>query len=379
MKPFATFARLARRAGMLALPAVAVAAVLVSAGPAHASFADPFVTGYVWSNMTNPSSCYTPSAAYSYNSRSQVNTICRTGVGSYVVHFPGLQAGGGNVQVTSYGSTRANCKVAYWFSTGAEEQVGVVCYSVAGVSQDNRFVASYTAGIDGSAGIYDFVWADQPTSSSYVPSTTYSEDNNTDGRPIMVTRTNVGAYTVNFPVYSGPVAAGSVKVTAYGYSTGVCKVVSWGPSGGGDEQVNVLCYTSSGAPSDEYFSMVFASGMNLLGDNTMADGYAWADQPSSSSYTPSPQYQRDTVSNESGTITISRPGVGTYDVVMPFQNLGLDGGHVQVTAYGTGTNRCQVSSWSSNSTGRTAHIICYANDGTLADSYFAMVYVAQSP
>ena len=59
--------------------------------------------------------------------------------------------------------------------------------------------------------------------------------------------------------------------------------------------------------------------------------------------------------------------------------MGLDGGHVQVTAYGTGTNRCQVSSWSSNLTGRTAHIICYANDGTLADSYFAMVYVAQSP
>jgi hypothetical protein len=381
MKPFATLARLARRTGVLALSAIAVAAVLVSAGPARASVSDPFVTGYVWSNLASPSGCYAPSATYSYNSRTQGqlnNTICHVGVGSYVVHFPGLQSSGGNVQVTAYGSNLANCKVAYWVSTSTEEQVGVVCYSLAGVSQDNLFVASFASGRDGSAGLFDFVWADQPTASSYIPSTVYSEDNNYSlGQSVTITRSGTGSYTVSFPVFSGPVAAGSVKVTAYGSGSGVCKVGSWGPSGG-NELVGVQCYSASGAPSDEYFSMVFASGMNVLGDNTLAEAYAWADQPSSSSYTPSLQYQRDTVGSKIGTITISRAGVGTYDVAMPFQNIGLDGGHVQVTAYGSGTNRCQIRNWSSNSSGRTARILCYTSTGTMADSFFAMVYVGRS-
>lgn len=378
MKPVAMLTKLARRPVMVVLSGLLLAtAGLVLAGPAEAASNDPFVTGYVWSNLTNPSGCFTPTALYSYNSRKQVNTICRIDVGSYQVHFPGLQSAGGNVQVTAYGAVRANCKVGYWYNTSTDEVVQVFCYSFAGARQDNLFVASYAAGVDGSAGIYDFLWADQPTAASYTPSTVYSEDNNTSRGPGTVTRNGVGSYTVRFPVYSGPVAAGSVKVTAYGYSTGVCKVASWGPSGG-DEAVNVLCFDSSGASSDELFSVVFASGMNLIGDNTMADAYAWADQPFTASYTPALSYQRDTTVDRSGTITISRAGTGSYDVVMPQQNAGLDGGHVQVTAYGYDTNRCQVVRWTNTSTGRTARINCYSNGGTLTDSLFDVVYVAQA-
>ena len=54
------------------------------------------------------------------------------------------------------------------------------------------------------------------------------------------------------------------------------------------------------------------------------------------SYTPSTTYQHDQTISSSGTITINRPNVGTYDVHLPFQDQGWDGGHVQVTAYGSG-------------------------------------------
>jgi hypothetical protein len=45
-------------------------------------------------------------------------------------------------------------------------------------------------------------------------------------------------------------------------------------------------------PADEQFSLVYVNGQNILGDNLLADGYAWANQPSAASYTPTLAYQR---------------------------------------------------------------------------------------
>src|SRR3712207_380186 len=81
------------------------------AHPPHADVFDPFTTGYVWNDQPARQDCFAPSSSYSYNSTTVANSICRTGAGIYVVHFPGLAAPGGNAQVTTYGATPANCKV----------------------------------------------------------------------------------------------------------------------------------------------------------------------------------------------------------------------------------------------------------------------------
>jgi hypothetical protein len=335
---------------------------------------DPFTAGYVWNDRTSQAGCYQPASSYSYNSRGSVNSVCRTGVGTYLVHFADLASSGGNVQVSAYGSTASNCKVGYWVPSGTEEQAAVYCFSFSGAAQDSYFTASFTSG-GGSANTIQFAWANQPSTASYTPSSAY-QYNNRGGGLATITRGGVGSYTVSFPDSFGPAAAGGVKVTAYGSTSGQCKTTFWGPSGS-NELVGVQCYNSAGSASDEYFSVAYVNGMNILGDNLMADAYAWANQPSTASYTPALAYQSSTTIASSGTITISRAAAGSYDVFLPFQDQGLDGGHVQVTAYGSGSNRCQVGGWFTTSGGRTARIYCYSNAGVLTDSYFAVQYAGR--
>ena len=337
---------------------------------------DPFTSGYVWNDRTSQAGCYQPASYYSYNSRGSVNSICRTGVGTYLVHFADLASPGGNTQVSAYGSTASHCKVGSWVPSGTEEQVAVYCFSFSGAAQDSYFTTSFTAG-GGSANTLAFAWANNPTATSYTPSSAYQYNSRGGGLATIAHTPGSGFYTVDFPDSFGPAAGGGVKVTAYGSTTsGQCKVTSWGPSGS-SERVGVQCYNSAGSVSDEYFSIAYVNGMNILGDNLTADAYAWADQPSAAGYTPAPAYQRSTTISGSGTITISRPAAGTYDVFLPYQDQGLDGGHAEVTAYGSGTNRCQVGSWSTTTGGRNIRIYCFSNTGTLTDSYFAVQYTGR--
>jgi hypothetical protein len=205
---------------------VATAILVGSAGSAVAQVNDPFTVGYVWNDLPSQSGCHSPAPYYSYNSRVTANSICRTGIGSYVVHFPRLASSGGNAQVTTYGSAPANCKVAYWIPNGTEEQVGVNCFTFSGAARDSNFTASFTAG-GGSANTIAFAWANNPSAASYTPSSTYQYNNR--GGLANITRSNTGAYTVSFPNSSGASATGGVKVTSYGSGSSVCKVVNWGP------------------------------------------------------------------------------------------------------------------------------------------------------
>src|SRR5262245_53978676 len=85
-----------RRRGVRVALAVVCGAMFVTVPAAPAAAADPFTVGYVWSSQATPAGCFNASATYSYNSRGLTNSICRTGVGAYTVHFPGLASPGGN-------------------------------------------------------------------------------------------------------------------------------------------------------------------------------------------------------------------------------------------------------------------------------------------
>lgn len=349
---------------------------LVGIAPSGASAAvpDPFKVGYVWNDLPSQAGCHNPASYWSYNSTTAANEICRVGTGQWEVRFPGLAASGGNAQVTAYGSAPASCKVVWWLPSGSAEVVRVHCFTFAGAPTDAHFTASFAAG-GGAANTIAFAWAHDPTAASYTPSPTY-QYNNRGGLATVTHGSIPGSYSVSLPDSFGASSAGGVKVTSYGWSTDVCKVVSWGPTATA-EVVNVQCYDTAGNPADEQFSLVYVNGMNILGDNLLADGYAWANEPSSGSYTPALAYQRNTALGTLPSITITSPLIGTYDVFLPGQDKGLDGGHFQVTAYGSGSARCQVGYWNPTAGGRTARIYCFTNTGILTDTLFDVQYTGK--
>jgi hypothetical protein len=363
---------------LLATAALSAGALLPLAGAQAASAAepDPFTVGYVWENQPSRPGCHAPAAAYSYASQGGANVICRDGVGAYTVKFPRLASPGGNVQVTAYGSTAAACKVGLWVPRASEEQVVVSCTGPGGVPRDASFTASFTAG-GGAPNTVAFAWANNPTAPSYVPSSTY-QYNNRGGLASVTHGPQPGAYTVSFPNRTGAPAGGSVKVTAYGPGSGTCKVVSWVPNAGASaEVVRVQCHDSAGRPSNERFSIVYADAMNFLGDNVLAAAYAWADRPATASYTPSLPYQRSTTLAHAGTVTARRTSPGLYDVFLPRQNEGTDGGHAQVTAYGSDPSRCQIGHWNDSPGGRTVQVACTTPTGAPVDTHFDLVYTGK--
>ena len=92
-----------------------------------------------------------------------------------------------------------------------------------------------------------FVWANQPSSASYLPSPAYQWNSRHSFTAVnTITRTAVGSYTVRLPDLGA--VSGTVLVTAYGPGTNNCKVLGWGPSGTA-QLVNVRCFTATGVRS----------------------------------------------------------------------------------------------------------------------------------
>ena len=97
-----------------------------------------------------------------------------------------------------------------------------------------------------------YVWANEPASASYIPSSTFSF--NSSGGAISITRSGVGTYNVRFSGLGSAATGGNVLVTAYGGVSETCKVVNWNAAGA-DFVVNVRCFSSTGASADSQYSI----------------------------------------------------------------------------------------------------------------------------
>jgi hypothetical protein len=324
--------------------------------------------GYVWANDPTAGS-YTPSTSYQRNSTGALNTITRTGVGAYTVNFANLGIYyGGTVNVTAYGSGSENCKVYWWGPVLADMNVHVRCFNAAGAAADTRFTASFARPTSSSR--FGYVWANQPSSASYTPSTWYQY--NSTGALNTITRSGAGRYQVTFPGLGIGGAGGTVKVTAYGGGNEVCHVYSW-TLFGGDYRANVRCQTPAGGAVDTMFTATFHRSIGLLGtltDSGSERAYVWANNATAGSYIPHLTYQ----SNSDGLINkITRSGVGVYQVRLP--GLATSRGHVQVTAYGSGSTRCKVSSWGWSGTTELVNVRCFNAAGLPANSRYVVSFV----
>lgn len=105
--------------------------------------------------------------------------------------------------------------------------------------------------------------------------------------------------------------------------------------------------------------------------SAQTSAYAWADEPTSSAYAPSALYS---YSSTGQPIRVARNGMGTYAVT--FEGLGGNGragGHVQVTAYGPGSEMCKVVNWNSGGADFIVGVRCYDAAGNPVDTRYAIL------
>jgi hypothetical protein len=109
-----------------------------------------------------------------------------------------------------------------------------------------------------------YVWANNPSTASYSPSSVYSYNANGKAAANVITRSSPGVYNVTCRGVGGAALGGGtgwgpgghVQVTAYGGDSNYCKVVSW-VTGGADFSAGVRCYTHAGALADTRFDLLF--------------------------------------------------------------------------------------------------------------------------
>jgi hypothetical protein len=313
--------------------------------------------GYVWGNDPTTAS-YTPSSLYAFNRLGNPITITKPAgtTGRYLVRFGGLSSFLGNkstVHVTGYLPDNTYCKPAG--PALVNNQVEVRCFRMGTGAATN---ALFTALVTRNYGDLAFAYASQPTAASYAPPAAQSWN---PGGAINVTRSAVGSYLVTFTdlgtITSGNL--GHVQVSAVGTSSAHCKVLNW--NGTPNLAVGVRCFSNAGAAIDSKFNVLF-----LLPAPRLA--YVWAEQPLTGSYSPSPSFR---FNPSGGPVTITRTAPGAYTVTWQGADPQIiDGGDVQVTAYGTGNAQCKVERW----TGDIVLIRCFGPTGAPMDSQFTALY-----
>jgi hypothetical protein len=325
-------------------PLSASARIVVSTAPQRA------IVAYAWAHSPTVAS-YTP-GGYSYDAYGGTITATRSSTGVYQMSFGGSNLAGGIVDVTAYGSS-ARCSVVGWGATS----VDVTCTNGAGTPVDTRYVVRVTQpDVPSAASIVAFAHADDPTTASYTPksATTYSAY----AGPVTATRSATGTYTMTFG--GADFFDGNVQVTAAS-SGRTCNVAQW--NGGA---IDVACFDATGAPADSRY--VVSAVQKQVFSRTSVVAHAWANDPTSASYTPNAPYSYNAARQA---IKATRSGVGTY--AMTFDGLDLTRATVKVSAHQT-ARQCNVESW----TGPTVDVRCYDGTGALADASYTLDVAADN-
>lgn len=200
---------------------------------------------------------------------------------------------------------------------------------------------------------------------TFTPSATYQFDS--AGGTITVDRDPVqqNRFRVRFP----NCAPGSGVVLASAYGGNHTAVVNGWSNLGADVVAWIELYAATGVPANNaMFVASYREGAPATGES----GYLWADQPTAASYTPSTYFSFNASHPDP---TITRLGVGRYEVTFPglWPNLGLT--HAQVTSYrpqAAGLVRSRVESVVGIPTGVVVGVQCRDVGGGLVDAMFVL-------
>ncbi len=206
--------------------------VLIVAG-SSAAWAQP-ARGLAWAWVTG----VTASSDYQFNSAGGTITVTNPSTGQYAVNIPNMGTPGGIAQVVAYGGGNHYCNIAFWGQSGTIQQIGVKCYTAAGIAADGSFsVLFYKEDRAAAQWSNGYLWANQQSTASYTPSGAYNY--NSKGGSNTVVRISAGRYTATFPNLAPLPHLGSPMVTAYGSgNTDRCRIESWG---GGKSECDRQC------------------------------------------------------------------------------------------------------------------------------------------
>jgi hypothetical protein len=239
----------------------------------------------------------------------------------------------------------------------------VRCFDAAGSPANALFTALYTVGGSDPYARFAYLWADNPTASTYTPSAPYQR--NPSGRLSTITRIDEGLWDARLPGMASN--GGNVQVTAYGKTPARCSVSSW-QNQSPDEVVRVACFSPFGKRIDVPFTLSFADQSTLFGirGHYQVGAYAWV--PASGALSPSYSWHWSGRTNSS-----ARDATGVYRVTI--SDAGFRPDHVQVTAYGSNGNHCKVGSWNVLGAASTIKVLCFTAAGASADSAFSLAYL----
>ena len=308
----------------------------------------------------------TPSPLYAFNSSGGAITISRSAVGTYVVRFAGLARATGqreNVQVTAF-VDGAFCNSGGTQTEGTDLLAQVRCFAPGGAPMDSRHTV-LVVGARALPGRLGFALADQPGQSSYRPAAAH----NSAFGAITVTRTGLGVYRAEFSGLGRDAAFGlpeMVMVTQVGANPFRCVVLSWNVDG---LSADIACTDQAGTPMDTQFNLLVME----RGRPGQRTGFAWANDPAASTYTPSPLFSSN---SGGGPITAFRSGPGTYQI--DFDNFikGTGSETVVITAHGAADRFCRTEGWGMNTaTAFRVNVACYDPSGTPADSRYNIIVI----
>jgi hypothetical protein len=333
-----------------------------------------------WATVTQSSGVYSIDDG---NSRgSGTISVSKLSTGSTVVTFLGMgsrffDTKKGNVQVVAVGNNDRRCKVVTWADgppTGPVDSdlvVQVVCHDKSGTKRDSAYNLLYARASTLSKGDGAYVWANDSASSSYSPSSSYAW--NATGGAVTAGRLGLGRYFVQFAGQG--FTGGTVLVTAYGTGSEYCKIVTWGKGSPSSLQVvNVNCFDTGGNPVDTRYTLNYSRGATSMdGQPGGAGAHVWANDPSSSSYSPAPAYSYTFESNSfNGVNKAGRSATGDYYV----RHYLFGSGTPHVTAYGTDANYCKVNNVTSIDNGdpNTFYLrvktLCFTPAGAAVDTLY---------
>lgn len=304
------------------------------------------------------------------------------------------------MQVTAYGAGNSLCKSEGWGSSdGLALQVWVGCYTASGAPIKSLFTAQFVQRQDQPGPESAYVWAYDSSNASYT-AVGPNAWNSTGGSINITHEPGSGHYAVTLSGQDGSLDFeagvgdchsdyGTAEVTAFGSDNNYCKVINIVHHiSAKTATVNVQCFNgSTHATAEAVFSLVYGT---LTPNDTYTAAFAWADQPTASSYSANPNYTNgdlqaigdgNTLHCVGGPVTVSRLSTGLYTVDFP----GLMGNQitsqsaqtVKVTGYGGYADNCKVVNWWGSAPGTTDAIVevaCFAPGGIPGDAMFMVTY-----
>jgi hypothetical protein len=360
---------------LLTLVAPGVAAPAAAGGPARGSTIAGVPTVSAWVVVRRPSATqYTPEPRDRGNSAGGVNKVRRHAVGSWTIRMPGLDAAGGDVQVSSLSSVRRFCGVREWYGNDPLK-VDVTCYRPNGVAVDSPFVVTYTQLFPTTATRGDpvprlgYLWNNNSVG-NHTPDAEYQASSNAE--TWTMAHLGTGTYAAHLP--SVPDSRGMVQVTPYSAGTTTCIIDQWavftfsthGPPP--ELIIRYRCRDAAGALVDARSTLLYLFRLGTEGYTGGPAAYLWAGRPGDPSYHPASGRRY----NSSGDpITIERTSEGAYRVTIGGQP---SGGAAIVTAYGDGPIHCQPSSIRTSGSPLRIGVRCFATDGSPTDARFTLAW-----